>query len=119
RPGHLGRDRGLRKPAGRGAGRVAEDRQHDGCPDSHRTTPELPSLGGSSPLGIVVDYRERPRSISPCQPGPPCLVAPRWKAGRLSLQPSPGGLARRAAGDLGYLTEASSRDGTAAVAIAG
>jgi len=59
RPGDPGRDRGVRKPAGRGAGRVAQDRQHDACPGSHRTTQELPPLGQSSTPGIVVEYRER------------------------------------------------------------
>ena len=119
RPDDLGRDRGLRKAARLGSGRVAEDRQHDGCPGSHRTTQELPPLGWSSTLGIVVEYRERPRSTSPGQPRQPRLVARRRQPGRLSLRPSPVGFTRRIAGDLGHLAQASSGDRQAAVAISG
>ena len=119
RPGHLGRDRGLRQPAGRGAGRVAEDRRHDGV--SRRSIEQLPGYrrwAGRPLSAIVVEHRERPRSPSPCQPCQPRLVARRRPAGRLSPRPSPGGLARRIAGDLGHLAEAPSGDRPAAAAIA-
>ena len=69
--------------------------------------------------GLLASTRERPRSASPRQPGPPRLVARRPTAGRLSLRPSPGGLARRAAGDLGHPAEARAGDRTAVMALAG
>ena len=74
RPGDLGRDRGLREPAGLGAGRVARDRQHDRRPGSRRTN-SRPTAAGRvvhSPGCCRVRRRTAILISAPAWPAWPC-----------------------------------------------
>ena len=58
RPGELGLPRGLWIPASGASGRLAEDRQYQGCPGPDRTAPDLPPVGRPSPGGIAGEHGE-------------------------------------------------------------
>ncbi len=68
RPGDLGRDRGLWKPAHRRAGRIAQDGRHCGCAANRPSTRGLPPLGRSpaqadAPRLGRVEPRPSPRQL--------------------------------------------------------